>query len=50
MKMQLFATLDKASPETGNTMYMRLKLGGGQAYDPSSDKTAVVAGATNNGA
>jgi hypothetical protein len=29
--------------------YKRLKLDGGQAYDRSSDYTAVVAGATNNG-
>jgi hypothetical protein len=28
--------------------YKRLKLGGGQIYDRSSDWTAVVAGATNN--
>jgi hypothetical protein len=31
----MFATLDKAKPNTGNTK--RLKLGGGQAYDRSSD-------------
>jgi hypothetical protein len=34
MKLQMFATLDKAKPNTGNTW---LKLGGGQAYDCSSD-------------
>jgi hypothetical protein len=28
--------------------YKRLKLGGGQAYDRSSDQTAVVAGAIND--
>jgi hypothetical protein len=27
--------------------YKRLKLGGGQAYDRSSEYTAVVAGAAN---
>jgi hypothetical protein len=31
MKMQMFATLDKAKPDK------RLKLGGGQAYNSSSD-------------
>jgi hypothetical protein len=36
MKMQMFETLDKANPDTGNT-YKRLKLGGGQTYDLSSD-------------
>jgi hypothetical protein len=34
-KMQMFETLNKASPDTGK--YKRLKLGGGQAYDRSSD-------------
>jgi hypothetical protein len=45
MKTQMFATLDKANHNTGNT---GLKLGGGQAYDRSSDYSAVVAGATND--
>jgi hypothetical protein len=36
MKMKMFATLDNANPDTGNT-YKRLNLGGGQAYDRSSD-------------
>jgi hypothetical protein len=43
MKMQIFATLDKAKPDTGNT-----RLGGGQACDRSSDYTAVVVGATED--
>jgi hypothetical protein len=30
--------------------FKRLKLGGGQAYDHSSVRTAVVAWATNDGA
>jgi hypothetical protein len=30
--------------------YKRLELGGGQAYDRSSDQTAVVAGAANDSA
>jgi hypothetical protein len=34
MKMKMFATLDKAKPDTGN---MSLKLGGGKTYDRSSD-------------
>jgi hypothetical protein len=46
MKMQMFATLDKANPHTGNIR--GLNRGGGQAYDRSSDWIAVVAGATNN--
>jgi hypothetical protein len=33
--MQMFATLDKKKPDTGNIK--RLKLGGGQAYDRSSE-------------
>jgi hypothetical protein len=45
MKMKMLATLSKANP---NTAYKRLKLGGGEAYDRSSDYAAVVAGATNN--
>jgi hypothetical protein len=35
MKMQMLATLDKANSDTGNIK--RLKLGGGQAYNRSSD-------------
>jgi hypothetical protein len=35
MKMQMFATLKKENPLHGK--YKRLKLGGGQAYDCSSD-------------
>jgi hypothetical protein len=31
---EMFVTVDKAKPDTGN---MRLKLGGGHAYDRSSD-------------
>jgi hypothetical protein len=34
--------------EPRHRKYKRLKLGGGQAYDRSSDLTAVVAGATND--
>jgi hypothetical protein len=34
MKMQMFETLDKANRDTGNK---RLKLGGGQSYDRSSE-------------
>jgi hypothetical protein len=34
--------------EARHRKYRRLKLGGGQAYDRSSDYTAVVAGATND--
>jgi hypothetical protein len=34
--------------EPRHRKYKRLKLGGGQAYDRSSDYTAIVAGATNN--
>jgi hypothetical protein len=30
LKMQMFATLDKANRDTGN---ISLKLGGGQSYD-----------------
>jgi hypothetical protein len=45
MKLQMFAILDKANPDTE---YKRLKLGRGHAYDRSSDLTAVVAGATND--
>jgi hypothetical protein len=35
MNMEMFAALDKANPDTGNIK--RLKLGGGQEYDRSSD-------------
>jgi hypothetical protein len=34
--------------EARHRKYKRLKLGGGQAYDRSSDYTAVVAGATKD--
>jgi hypothetical protein len=34
--------------EVHHRMYKRLKLGGGQAYDHSSDQTTVVAKATRN--
>jgi hypothetical protein len=34
--------------EPRNRKYKRLKLVGGQAYDRSSDRTAVIAGATND--
>jgi hypothetical protein len=34
--------------EAWRRKYKRLKLGGGQAYDRSSDYTAVLAGATND--
>jgi hypothetical protein len=34
--------------EPRHRKYKRLKLGGGHAYDPSCDKTAVVAGDTND--
>jgi hypothetical protein len=37
MKMEMFAILDKARPNTGN-ICKRLKLGGGQAYDHSSSR------------
>jgi hypothetical protein len=43
MKMQMFATLDKANPDTKRT-----KLDGGRAYDRLSDQSAVVAGAAND--
>jgi hypothetical protein len=36
MTMEMFAILDKAKPAIGKT-YKWLKLGGGQAYDRSSD-------------
>jgi hypothetical protein len=45
MKMQMFATLDKVKPDR---KYKRLKLGGGQAYDRSSDWTAIVAEAADD--
>jgi hypothetical protein len=35
MKMQLFMITEKVKPNTENIK--RLKLGGDQAYDPSSD-------------
>jgi hypothetical protein len=34
--------------EPRHSIYKWFKLGGSQAYDRSSDKTAVVAGATND--
>jgi hypothetical protein len=34
--------------EPRHRKYKRLKLGGGQAYDRSSEQTAVVAGEINN--
>jgi hypothetical protein len=34
--------------EARDRKYKRLKLGGGQSYDRSSDYTAVVAGATKD--
>jgi hypothetical protein len=34
--------------EPRHRKYKRLKLGGGQTYDRSSDWTAIVAGATSN--
>jgi hypothetical protein len=37
---------DKAKPDIRK--YKRLKLGGGQAYDRSSDQTTVVEEATGN--
>jgi hypothetical protein len=37
----MFAVEDKVKP--GHRKYKTLKLGGHQAYDPSSDYTAVVA-------
>jgi hypothetical protein len=40
-----FTALDKANPDIGNTGD---KLGGGQAYNRSSEQTAAVAGATND--
>jgi hypothetical protein len=43
----MFATLDKTNRQR-KYVYKRLKLGGGQAYDRSSDYTAVVAGATTD--
>jgi hypothetical protein len=43
--MKMSAILDKAKHDIEN---MRLKLGGGQAYDRSSDQTTVVAKATGN--
>jgi hypothetical protein len=46
--MKMFAILDKAKPDIEST-YKRLKLGGGHAYDRSSDKTAVLVNTTRNG-
>jgi hypothetical protein len=40
MRITMFATQDKTEPDR---TYKRLKLGGGQAYDRSSDYAAVVA-------
>jgi hypothetical protein len=36
--------------EARHRKYKRLKFGGGQAYDRSSDQTAVLANITRNGA
>jgi hypothetical protein len=47
MKMQMFATLDKANPDTRNIRGL-IKLDGGQAYDRSSDWAAVVAEGSND--
>jgi hypothetical protein len=41
-KLKMFVTLEKAKRER---KCKRLKLGGGQAYDCSSDWAAVVTGA-----
>jgi hypothetical protein len=46
MKMQMFATLDKANPDTGNII--GLNVAGDQAYDRSSGYAVVVAGDTND--
>jgi hypothetical protein len=46
MKMKMFATLDKANPDTVNIR--GFNLADGKAYDGSSEQTAVVAGAINN--
>jgi hypothetical protein len=40
MRMNIFAVQEKAKPDR---KYKRLKLGGDQAYDRSSDEAAVVA-------
>jgi hypothetical protein len=37
-----------AKGEAWHRKYKRLELGGGEAYDRSSDQTAVVAEATRN--
>jgi hypothetical protein len=39
MRINMYTALDKAKPDTEN---MRLKFGGSQAYDSSSEKAAVV--------
>jgi hypothetical protein len=45
MKMPMFVIFDKQSSKE---KYYRLKLGGEQAYEHSSDYTAVVTKATND--
>jgi hypothetical protein len=40
--MKMFTIQDKAKPDI-QKKYKRLKLGGGQAYDRSSDQAAVLA-------
>jgi hypothetical protein len=45
MIMKMFATLDKAKPDTKN---MRLKFGGGQPIDRSSEQSAIIAESIRN--
>jgi hypothetical protein len=45
MKINMLGILDKAKPDR---KYKRLKLGGGQVYNRSSDWTTVVAEAARN--
>jgi hypothetical protein len=33
----MYLVLGKENPDTGSTMYKKLKLGGGQTYDHSAD-------------
>jgi hypothetical protein len=44
----MLAKLDMAKPDTGNIRSLNLVAIKHQAYDRSSDKIAVVAGATND--
>jgi hypothetical protein len=46
MIKKMFAILDKAKPDIESLK--RLKLGGGQAHERSSDYNAVVAEVTGN--